>query len=163
MVESTCSTIAGPLSSSRQADPAANRPACRSPPFAANQTGGATLGLAGAPVGADFGEFRLGNDAHRLEVEAEQADGRVVSPEIIFALVMLVKGLDERRKGMRSARARARRASAIAPGTSCRPSAASRCASASNAFMGEAFGRLVLQRLKAVSIAAGSASSAAFR
>src|SRR5712691_9021346 len=41
------------------------------------------------------GEFGLGNDADRLQVEAEEADRGAVTAEIVFALVFRVEAFDE--------------------------------------------------------------------
>src|SRR6266700_3181372 len=41
------------------------------------------------------GEFGLGDDADRLQVEAEEADRRTVAAEIVFALVLGIEALDE--------------------------------------------------------------------
>src|SRR5258708_15572587 len=41
------------------------------------------------------GEFGLGNDADRLQVEAEEADRGAVAPEIVFALVLRMEAFDE--------------------------------------------------------------------
>src|SRR5216684_4041911 len=41
------------------------------------------------------GEFGLGDDADRLQVEAEEADRGAVAAEIVFALVFRVEAFDE--------------------------------------------------------------------
>ena len=94
-----------------------------------------------------FREFGLGHNAHGLEVQAEQAHRRVVPTEIIFALVMLVEGFDERREvGDRRKRRHGKRAPL--PLVHHVDSALNYHVLRRHTLVGEALGGLMLQRLK---------------